>query len=252
MEVGSSVFRASAPAGNGVEARSLLSLLGEPRATILRMLKRDGERSAPELASALAISDVAVRRHLTVLQREGLIVERTARKERGRPVGRYRLTPRGEALFPHRYPELVDDLLRFLEDEHGREGIRAYLRWRQDRETAEYAAVVDGEGLPQRLDQLAAALQDAGFEALVEESEDGFRLTQTHCAIYEIAREHPEMCAHEAAMFRRVLGDVQVSRRETLAKGDAACVCTVTAKSCCEPPGWREETDERGEARRGA
>ncbi|MFN2555368.1 MAG: helix-turn-helix transcriptional regulator [Nitriliruptorales bacterium] len=211
--------------------RSLVSLLGEPRATILRSLKRERERSAPELAEVLGISDVAVRRHIAVLEREGLIAERIVKQERGRPVARYHLTSRGEGLFPHRYRELVSDLLAFLEDELGREGLRAYLRWRQDRETEQYAAMVDGEELHDRLLQLAAALTDAGFEARVEECEEGFRLTQTHCAIYETARRHPEMCAHEAAMFRRVLGDVQVSRRETLAKGDSVCVCTVVAKT---------------------
>lgn len=211
--------------------RSLVDLLGEPRATIVRSLKRERERSAPELAEVLGISDVAVRRHIAVLEREGLIAERIVKQERGRPVARYHLTPRGEGLFPHRYLELVNDLLAFLEGELGREGLRAYLRWRQDRETEQYAGVVDGEELHDRLLQLADALNDAGFEAGVEECEEGFRLTQTHCAIYETARRHPEMCAHEAAMFRRVLGDVQVSRRETLAKGDSACVCTVTAKT---------------------
>lgn len=215
----------------GARMQSLVGLLGEPRATILRSLKRGGERSAPELAEILAISDVAVRRHIAVLEREGLIAERVVKQERGRPVARYHLTSRGEGLFPQRYRELVNDLLAFLEDELGREGLRAYLRWRQDRETEQYAAMVDGEELHDRLLQLAAALTDAGFEAGVEECEEGYRLTQTHCAIYETARRHPEMCAHEAAMFRRVLGDVQVSRRETLTKGASACVCTVTAKT---------------------
>ncbi|MDP8929419.1 MAG: transcriptional regulator [Actinomycetota bacterium] len=211
-------------------SRSLVGLLGGPRATILRTLKRERERSAPELADVLGITDVAVRRHLAVLEREGLIAERTVKQGRGRPVARYRLTARGEGLFPHRYREMAHDLLAFLEDELGREGLRAYLRWRQDRETEQYAAAVDGEELQDRLLQLAGALNEAGFEAGVEECEEGFRLTQSHCAIYETARRHPEMCAHEAAMFRRVLGDVQVSRRETLAKGDNACVCMIIAR----------------------
>lgn len=206
----------------------LVDLLGEPRATIVRILKRDGERSAPELAEALGITDVAVRRHLALLAEDGFITDRTVKQERGRPVARYRLTERGEDLFPHRYEEMVDELIAFITDQLGSSGLRAFLRWRQDRETESYAAAVDGEDIAVRLDQLAEALSEAGFAAEVRETGDGFELTQTHCAVYEVAKEYPEMCAHEAAMFRRVLGDVTISRRETLASGADACVCSVS------------------------
>lgn len=226
---------AQARAREAVQARALVDLLGEPRATVVRLLKQHHERSAPELAEDLGITDVAVRRHLQVLDDEGLITERTVKQPRGRPVARYRLTDRGEALFPHRYPEIISDLLTFLEDDQGRAGVLEFLRWRQDREADQYAERVDHDDLGGRLEQLSAALQDAGYDADVRETPEGFQLTQTHCAIFDVAKQHPEMCAHEAAMFRRVLGDdVRISRRETLANGDRACVCTVTtADGCC-------------------
>lgn len=208
-------------------------LLGEPRATIVRLLKTEGERSAPELAERLGITDVAVRRHLSLLADAGLITERTVKQDRGRPVARYRLARSGEELFPHRYVEMVDDLIEFLTDDRGRAGLVAFLRWRQQREAANYAERVQADDLEERLQELTDALEDAGYEAFVEATEDGFELTQTHCAIFEVAKEHPEMCAHEAAAFRRVLGeDVRVSRRETLAGGAPACVCTVTTAGC--------------------
>lgn len=207
---------------------SIVDLLGETRAEIVRALKRDGERSAPEFAQMLGISDVAVRRHLALLAEEGLVADRTVNQGRGRPVARYRLTDRGEELFPHRYGQVLGELVEFITEEQGRTAIRSFLKWRQERETERYGQRVQGDGLPQRLEELAAALSEAGFEARVTETEDGFELTQTHCAVYDMAKEHPEMCAHEAAMFRRVLGDVQVSRRETIAKGSRACVCSVT------------------------
>lgn len=209
---------------------SIVDLLGETRAEIVRALKRDGERSAPEFAQMLGISDVAVRRHLALLAEEGLVADRTVNQGRGRPVARYRLTDRGEDLFPHRYGQVLGELVEFITEEQGRTAIRSFLKWRQERETERYGERVQGDGLPQRLEELAEALSEAGFEARVTETEDGYELTQTHCAVYDMAKEHPEMCAHEAAMFRRVLGDVQVSRRETIAKGSQACVCTVTTR----------------------
>lgn len=206
----------------------LVALLGEPRATIVRILKQ-GERSAPELAEDLGITDVAVRRHLALLSEEGLIADRTVKQEIGRPVARYRLTTRGERLFPQRYVEMVGDLLDYLSDEG--DGVNGFLRWRQDREAEQYAEAIDAGDVPGRLHQLVDALNAAGYEAAIAEDGDAFVLTQTHCAVLDAAKDHPQICAHEAAVFRRVLGDVRVSRRETLANGDAACVCTV--EQCC-------------------
>lgn len=214
-----------------VDARAaLVGLLGEPRATIVRILKQEGERSAPELAEQLGITDVAVRRHLALLSDEGLLTERTVKQERGRPVTRFGLSDRARELFPHRYVEMLGELLEYVRDN---DGLGGFLRWRQEREAEQYAEVVDGDDVEERLEQLVAALNDAGYEADLTEQQDGFRLTQSHCAVFDAAKDHPQICAHEAAMFRRVLGDVQVSRRETLAKGDAACVCTVTVGDGC-------------------
>lgn len=214
-----------------VDARAaLVGLLGEPRATIVRILKQEGERSAPELAEQLGITDVAVRRHLALLSDEGLLTERTVKQERGRPVTRFGLSDRARELFPHRYVEMLGELLEYVRDN---DGLGGFLRWRQEREAEQYAEVVDGDDVEERLEQLVAALNDAGYEADLTEQQDGFRLTQRHCAVFDAAKDHPQICAHEAAMFRRVLGDVQVSRRETLAKGDAACVCTVTVGDGC-------------------
>lgn len=219
----------AAPSLTGREP--LVGLLGEPRATIVRILKDEGEASAPELAERLGITDVAVRRHLSLLSDEGMLTERTVKQDRGRPVTRYGLSERARELFPHRYTEMLGDLLEYMRDHRELSG---FLRWRQEREAAQYAHVVDADDVTDRLEQLVAALNDAGYEATLTEDTDGFQLTQTHCAVFDAAKDHPQICAHEAAMFRRVLGDVQVSRRETLAKGDAACVCTVTVgDSCC-------------------
>jgi DeoR family transcriptional regulator, suf operon transcriptional repressor len=212
-------------------ARSLVSLLGEQRAAIVELLRRDGEASVAELAAHLGISEVATRRHLGVLEDEGLLAARTVRQGRGRPAARYALTEAAGRLFPQRYDRFASEVLDFLTDERGREGLRAFLRWRLEREVAGLRSAVTAEDLPSRLEQLADALSAAGFEATVTPDGHGFTLTQQHCAIADVAREHPEVCAYEAATFSQVLGrDVTLSRRETLANGANACVCCVAPR----------------------
>lgn len=211
--------------------RSLVSLLGDQRAAIVEQLHRQGQRTVAELADHLGISEVATRRHLGVLEDDGLVKAGTVNRGRGRPAAVYSLTDDARRLFPQRYDALATELLEFLSDQHGREGLRSYLRWRLERQVDDLRDAVSAEDLHERLEQLAEVLSDAGYDASVDADGRGFTLTQQHCAIYDVARHHPEVCAYEAATFSKVLGrDVILSRRETLAEGASACVCCVTPR----------------------
>jgi len=216
---------------------SLVGLLGATRAAIVERLHRGGSHAAAELAEHLGISEVAVRRHLGVLLEEGLVEEREQRASGGRPAACFDLTERAARLFPQSYDRFANEVLDFLTAEHGRDGLLAFLRWRVDREVGPLTDAVQDGPLEERVRRLAEALTAAGYVADVvtdEGSPSGplptLRLVQHHCVIEEVAREHPEICDYEAAAFSRALGsDVKLSRRETIAGGDQACVCTVTA-----------------------
>lgn len=226
------MFENPAPA-----AASLVSLLGDQRAALVLQLRRAGEATVGELAEHLGVSDVATRRHLGVLADEELVTSRDVADGPGRPARHYRLTERADRLFPQRAADVADELLRFIEDTQGREGLRAYLSWRLDRQCAELADQVTADRLDERLAQLADALSEAGFDATVHEAGDRFLLRQEHCAIYDVAKDHPEMCAWEAASFSKVLGrDVRLSRQQTRTDGSNACVCCITPRDDDGPP----------------
>jgi len=218
---------------------SLVGLLGATRAAIVDRLHRGGPRSAAELAEHLGISEVAIRRHLGVLNEEDLVEECEQRASGGRPAAFFDLTERASRLFPQSYDRFANEVLDFLTAEHGRDGLTAFLRWRVDREVGALSDAVQDGPLEERVHRLAAALTAAGYVADVVA--DGgaapgslpmLQLVQHHCVIAEVAREHPEICSYEAAAFSRALGaDVQLSRRETIADGAQACVCTVTASA---------------------
>jgi len=221
---------------------SLVGLLGETRAALVEHLHRAGSQPVAALAAHLGISEVATRRHLTVLLEDGLVEQRESRASGGRPAACFALTERADRLFPQSYDRFANEVLDFLTAEHGRDGLLAFLRWRVDREVDALADAVQQGPIEQRVARLADALSAAGFLAVVATDElderDGastsglptLRLIQHHCVIEGVAREHPEICTYEAAAFSRALGsDVHVSRRETIADGAPACVCTVTA-----------------------
>ncbi len=214
---------------------SLVGLLGVSRAAIVDHLHRSGAQPVAALAVHLGISEVATRRHLGVLTEDGLVEEREPRASGGRPAACFALTDRAARLFPQSYDRLANELLDFLTAEHGRDGLLAFLRWRVDREVGALTDAVQGGTLEERVVRLAEALTSAGFVADVVRDDTPnalptLQLIQHHCVIEGVAREHPEICSYEAAAFSRALGtDVQLSRRETIADGSPACVCTVTA-----------------------
>jgi predicted ArsR family transcriptional regulator len=211
---------------------SLVGLLGESRATIVDLLHAEGSQPVARIAAHLGISEVATRRHLGVLVGDGFVEERDQRSSGGRPAACFGLTERAMRLYPQTYDRFAADAMEFLADTYGREGLLSFLRWRVDREADSLAdAVADGP-LTNRLERLAAALSEAGFASDVEGQAGGFRLVQRHCTIEDVARDHPEICAYEAAAFARVLGpDTQLSRRETIASGASSCVCHVAPRS---------------------
>jgi len=216
---------------------SLVGLLGVTRAAIVDHLHRNGSQPVAALAVHLGISEVATRRHLGVLIEDGLVEEREARASGGRPAACFALTERAGRLFPQSYDRFANELLDFLTAEHGRDGLLAFLRWRVDREVDALTDAVQDGPLEERVTRLAEALTNAGFVADVVRDDTShtmptLQLIQHHCVIEGVAREHPEICSYEAAAFSRALGtDVQLTRRETIADGSPACVCTVTASA---------------------
>lgn len=205
----------------------LIDLLGETRAQIVVLL-HEGGATVAELMDATGLSHEAVRRHLRELVADDLARGQTEPAQgRGRPATRYRLTARGERLFPDRSADLADDVLTFLHDERGRSEMIAFLRWRQVRQMERYAGALDGlDDFDERVSRLAELLSEDGFLAEAVADGEGYALTQTHCAIKDVAASHPQLCAFEAALFRQLLG-ARVTRRQTIAGGASACVCRI-------------------------
>lgn len=208
----------------------LESLLGASRAAIVVHLHRHSHARTNELAELLGVSETATRRHLANLEEDGFVAGETRADGPGRPAWHYRLTPRGRDLFPQRYAAVADELIEFVQTHYGDDGLDAYLAWRRERQTELLGGALTGDDTSQRLDELAAALSDAGYAAEVSTTEDGegFELKQQHCAIAHLAEAHPELCSSETEAFAALLGrEVSVTRTLTIANGDDACVCHV-------------------------
>ncbi len=208
------------------------------RERILVLLRRHGRLSAPQLAGMLQLTAVGVRRHLALLERDGLVTDSITRPPRGRPTAFYRLTDAGRQTFPRHYDEVAREALTFLKDQDAAT-LHQFLAWRNERLAASYADRVDGATLAERTQALAAVLTEQGFMAEVEQSRGGIRLCQHNCTVEHLASELPDLCTSEAELFARLLG-TPVRRESTIVGGAVRCVTHVGAPD----PGTRTPAGE--------
>ena len=207
------------------------------RAQLVELLRAE-PLSVARLAEGLGVSEVAVRHHLQVLQTDGFVTAETVRGTgRGRPKQLYTLTDKARRLFPDNSAQLANELLDYLAGEHGRSELQRFLRWRADRHSSRYAAALAGvDTVDERVQRLADVLAEDGFAASAQtvttpEGATVLELRQDHCAIKAVAEEHPQLCAYEASTFSKLLGGAKLSRRQTIAGGDSACVCQITPQT---------------------
>jgi len=197
-----------------------------------------GPISAVDLAARLELTPAAVRRHLDVLQEQGLVAVRDAQpgrqRGRGRPARLFVITDAGHAAMTSGYDDLAARALRYLGEVAGPEAVRRFAQDRLADFEARYRPAVDAAGPDpvSRAQALAGALSDDGFaastRALGPDGAAGTQLCQGHCPVQHVAREFPELCEAETDTFSRLLG-VHVQRLATLAHGEHVCTTHVPA-----------------------
>lgn len=203
------------------------------RQLLLETLRTSGGGSIAELAQALSLTEMGVRRHIQILEREGLVAAALVKQAMGRPGARYRLTERADDLFPKKYPQLTLDLLGELDgDPAGEEIIGRMFAGRRDKLVDRYKPLVAGKTLEQRVAALAAIQQAAGYMSLWERSdtEEQYTLYEFNCPIAQVAAKYRAACHCERELFEALLG-AEVARTECIADGGGKCTYAIRGLS---------------------
>jgi predicted ArsR family transcriptional regulator len=180
--------------------------------------------TADQLASALGLTTVAVRKHLSALEHERLIVSSEERRPVGRPARVYRLSEASDDLFPKEYDSIVVEFLSDLVSLDGPEKVDMLFNRRAER-TFEYleARVAGARTFDERVAALASGMDELGYLASWEQTGPGeYAVAQYNCAIQRIANTFPQVCFYELETYRRLL-DADVERSCHLVSGDHMC-----------------------------
>ncbi|MCG8349561.1 MAG: winged helix-turn-helix transcriptional regulator [Chloroflexales bacterium] len=187
---------------------------------ILHYLQRHGQATIKDLEGALGISTTAVREHLANLQAEGLIATNTVRRGPGRPYFVYTLTDKAQSLLPKQYDQLINMLLREIVSVEGEEKVEQLLERVSKRLASQYAGQISGEDIRARLDALRATFEAKGIPAEVQQAGDGIKIFA--CPYYDVAQEHPAVCAMERQMLEDILGE-KINLEGSIREGHHNC-----------------------------
>jgi len=192
--------------------------------SIVLFIKKNKEVTVVELCKYLKITSMAVRRHLNVLQGEGLIDAELVRSHgRGRPFYKYRLTNKAENLFPSGFQNLAMDLLDAVYEQSGHQGVLDLLTIRNKKRLTTLLPRIESKTLVERVKEVSKIFSEDGYMTEWEQLADGnYFIFQRHCAVHDVAQKYRQVCALEPQLMESLLG-VKVTREKYMLKNDPVC-----------------------------
>jgi predicted ArsR family transcriptional regulator len=197
---------------------------------IMQLLKKEEQSDLEGLSKKLAISQMAVYKHVRELEGRGLIEHEARRAGVGRPRLVFRPSAMSRGVYPKGYSKIASLLLEYVQDRLGKEGIQGALDKLYERSLGEYAHLVKGGSLYERARKLASARDADGYFAEVTESGDGeIELLEHNCPVSCLSSRYPEICNTERLMFERLL-EAQVRSVDSNPGGEGACRFRISGK----------------------
>ena len=217
----------------------------DARLRVLASLRTGGEATVEDLATHLGLVPVTVRSHLAALRAQGLVDSRDERGRVGRPRRRFFLTPMGEARFPHRYPDLVEDLLHAVRTLSGSRGLEQVLDLAAAHCVRSWQAEpLAWSNLEERVAAAAERLNAEGGEVIWEKSGERYLLREAYCPYAEVSAAGQEVCRYHLQVVTRLIGQPAHLER-SLARGDRCCVFAVSEHAASPPATVRTLSDGR-------
>jgi predicted ArsR family transcriptional regulator len=187
--------------------------LESTRGRIVDLLRR-ANHTVDELASALDITDNAVRLHLGMLERDGIVRPRGVRREGmvGKPATIYEIAPQADPLFSNAYLPFLTTLLGALADRMSVRDFRAFMR---DIGRRLAGGVERGDGnLEARAAVASRVLDELGGLTTIETVEAGERVAIRGCGcpLSVAVAQREEVCIAVQTMLAEIAG-TQVRER---------------------------------------
>ena len=177
---------------------------GPMRGRIIALLRR-GASTVEELAAALGVTDNAVRTHLQLLEREGVVSATGSRQGpgAGKPATTYAVAAEAEPSLSSAYAPVLAALIQALAERTSPDELDELLR-----EVGRRLGPAEAKGgsLDARVRAAAALLSSLGSEIDVERTPDGYLLRGHACPLAAVTRDEPHACHTVEEVVEAVVG----------------------------------------------
>lgn len=194
---------------------------------LLDLIKRKGTVSIDEAVVQTDLAKTTLREHFLQLERDGYIDRNYVRSGPGRPSLEYRLTNKGNNLYPSYESVLIKDLLGYLKSRGDEDTIEDFFEafWEDRLKKARKVMDETSENnLKRRLEALSGMLEEEGFmpEFELNEEEDKLTIRECNCPFSEVIKETRLPCKLEALFYKKLFSGGS-ERTSYIADGDYAC-----------------------------
>ena len=174
---------------------------------------------------------MAVRHHLAVLDKAGLVSTTLERGRAGRPTYLYSPTDRAESYFPNEYAEFAPRLLQAVVELDGEAKLEFIFSRIKSAEINRHRSRMAGKSLREKVAEMASIQNDAGYMSEWREvGDNAFQIVERNCAIWQVARKCTQACDCETSVMETLLG-VPVTLKETITNGGTTCCFEILGNS---------------------
>lgn len=207
------------------------------RDRILVLIQSRDSETVTGLAAEFSLAPATIRRHLDILQRDGLVTFTEVRRGTGRPEFSFSLTERGHETRPRHYSQMLGKLIsklaslgpESLTERSGRQLLDDLLK-EIARESVDQHGV-NGAGIVSLID----VLRDQDFAPVVGEDNGQISISLMNCPFRSVAINNPELCTYDTAVISAVVA-APVERVACLTHGDPFCKYLIVNESGKQDP----------------
>lgn len=202
-----------------------------PKKDLLDLIKHHGQLTIDETVEKMDLAKTTVREHFTQLERDDYIERSYERSGRGRPSLRFRLTKKGNGLYPSYEPEMMREFIRYLQTEGEHKILEDFFKKFWNRRYIKLKHIMEEEQVESEEEKARITrqmLDEEGFMADFERDSDSGKLMMKacNCPFREIIKVTKLPCKLEEEFYERVFGK-KVERTTYIAEGDFSCTYCV-------------------------
>lgn len=176
-----------------------------------------------EIAVAIGVSKVSIRRHLDLLRKDGLVAFEIKRHDRGRPGHVYYLTSKAELLFPTGYNTFALNLLKQVTLQYGARAVTVVLGGQADELIALLKPQLEGLAFDAKVKKFSRLINERGYDVVIRKLQDGsYLVKQQNCPMIAVATSYNQICQEELRVYQEVLG-AEVLRDCLISAGAQSC-----------------------------